>query len=70
MRATILPRWAGLLLIIGAVLNIVDFPLNGAIGSIVGAVSFVLFALALGWMGYTLMSTRSVEAVQPVPATN
>lgn len=70
MRARILPRWAGLMLIIGAVLNIVDFPLNGAIGSIVGIVSFVLFALALGWMGYTLMSTRSVEAVQSIPATN
>ena len=70
MRANILPRWSGLLLIIGALLNIVAFPLNGAIGSIVGTVSFVLFALALGWMGYALMATRSVEAVQPVPATN
>jgi hypothetical protein len=70
MRAKILPRWAGLLLIIGAILNIVDFPLNGALGSIIGTVSFVLFALAFGWMGYTLMSTRSTEAVQPVPAAN
>lgn len=70
MRAKILPRWGGLMLIIGAVLNIVDFPLNGAIGSIIGTVSYVLFALALAWMGYALMAPRSIEAVQPIPATN
>jgi hypothetical protein len=64
MRARILPRWAGLLLIVGAILNIVEIPLSGAISSIVGIASFVLFALALGWMGYALMSTRSMEATQ------
>ncbi len=69
MRAGILPRWAGLLLIIGSVLNLVDFPLNGIIGSIVGTIAFILFALALGWMGYALQSTRSVDAVQPATAS-
>lgn len=70
MRAGIFPRWAGLLLIIGSVLNLVDFPLNGVIGSIVGTIAFILFALALGWMGYVLQSTRSVDAVQPAPASS
>jgi hypothetical protein len=65
MRAGILPRWAGLLLLIGAVLNLVTFPLNGILSSIIGTVAFVLFAVGLGWMGYALMSARSMEAVQP-----
>lgn len=64
MRAGILPRWAGLILLIGAVLNLVTFPLNGIISSIVSGVAFVLFAGGLGWMGYTLMSARSMEEVQ------
>lgn len=57
MRAGVFPRWAGLLIIIGAVLNLVSFPLSGLIGNIVGTASFILFALGLGWIGYTLWST-------------
>lgn len=64
MRAGILPRWAGLLLLIGAVFNLVTFPLNGILSSIISTVAFVLFAGGLGWMGYALMSARSMEAVQ------
>ena len=70
MRAGMLPRWAGLLLLIGAILNLVTFPLNGIMSTIVGDIAFVLFAGGLGWMGYALMSARSMEAVQPTtPST-
>lgn len=68
MRSGILPRWSGLLILIGAVLNIVSFPLNGAIGNILGAVSFVSFALGLGWIGYALIMENRVEVVQPARA--
>ena len=50
--------------------NLVTFPLNGILASIIGTVAFVLFAGGLGWMGYALMSARSMEAVQPTtPST-
>ena|SRR6266700_2201020 len=68
MRARILPRWAGALILVGAVLNLVSFPLSGAISNILGTVAFVLFAVGIGWIGSTLMSTGSMEAAQPAPA--
>jgi hypothetical protein len=66
MRASILPRWAGLLLLVGAVINVADVPLSGTTGAIVASVAFVLFAMGLGWMGYALMMERRGEAVQSV----
>lgn len=70
MRAKIWSRWTGLLLLLGAVINLADFPLNGPISSIVNIVSFVLFAGALGWIGYSLLSVSSIEvAEQPVSST-
>ncbi len=69
MRAGIFPRWAGLLIIIGAVLNLVDFPLNGIISGIVNAVAFAIFALGLAWIGYALISPTSAEATLPPGAT-
>lgn len=65
MRAGILPRFAGLLLLIGAVLNLVYVPLNGILGAIVASVAFVLFAVGLGWIGYALTMESRVEIVQP-----
>jgi len=65
MRARVLPRWAGLLLIIGVLLNIVDAPLSGTPGSVVGIVSFVFFALAVGWMGYALWTAKGEALRQP-----
>jgi hypothetical protein len=67
MRAGVLPRWAGLLIIVGAVLNLVAFPLSGAIGSIVGTLAFVLFALGFAWVGYALVSGGGSEIAQPSP---
>jgi hypothetical protein len=65
MRARVLPRWAGLLLIIGVLLNVVDAPLSGTLGSVVGIVSFVFFALAVGWMGYALWTAKGEALSHP-----
>jgi hypothetical protein len=46
-----LPRWAALLLIVGAAISIVEMPLN-----LPFPVAEVLVGLALIWMGYTLWS--------------
>jgi hypothetical protein len=65
MRARVLPRRAGLLLIIGVLLNVVDAPLSGTLGSVVGIVSFVFFALAVGWMGYALWTAKGEALSHP-----
>jgi hypothetical protein len=62
MSAGILPRWSGLLLLLGLVLTPVSFfPLNQIISFIVDtlvfvlpALGFLLPALALVWIGYAL----------------
>lgn len=77
MRAGILPRRSGLLLLLGLILTPISFfPPNGIISAIVDILVFVLPilvfllpALAFGWIGYSLMSTASVEAVQPPPTS-
>ncbi len=66
MRAGVLPRWAGLLILVGAVLNLVNFPLSGVIGGIVLLVAFVLFALGLGWIGYVLWTAKGEALRQTV----
>jgi len=68
LRARILPGFAGLLLLSGTILNLVSFPLNGSIGTIVGTVAIVLVALGLGWPGYALMTVPSPGEVQPASA--
>ncbi len=66
MRARVFSLWAGLLLIIGAVLDPVGF-----VSGIVGTVAAVLVTLGLGWIGYALLTAKGqAEAVpQPVPAS-
>ena len=66
MRARVLPQWAGLLIIVGAVLNFVAFPLTGIISSIVSIVAFVLFALGIGWIGYALLTAEGETLRQTV----
>lgn len=68
MRARILPRWAGLLILVGAVLNLVSFPLSGVISAIVGTAAFIIFAVGFGWIGFSLMSTGNVEAAPSASA--
>ena len=63
MRAGVLPPLSGLLLLSGASLTLLTLiPVYGRfISLIVGTLVFVLFAVALGLIGYALMSTRSVD---------
>src|SRR6266566_9090082 len=67
MRAGILPRWAGLLLIISGVAGLVVIaPLPALVRNILAGVSAVTFFLGLAWIGYALWSERErrVEEVQ------
>jgi hypothetical protein len=66
MRAGVLPRWAGLLLIAAAVVDLGSFVIG-----ILTSVAVGLVALGLGWMGYVLLTAKGeAEAVpQPVPAS-
>jgi hypothetical protein len=66
MRARVFSRWAGLLLVVGAVLDPVGF-----VSGLVGTLASVLLTLGLGWMGYALLTAKGEgEAVpQPVPAS-
>ena len=74
MRAGILPRWAGLLLIVSGVAGLVVIaPLPALARNILTAASAVLFFLGLAWIGYALWSERerTMKEVQvPVPATS
>ncbi len=73
MRAGVLPRWAGLLLIVSGVAGLlVTVPLPALVRNVLAAISSVAFFLGLAWMGYALLSERerAVEEVQvPVVAT-
>jgi hypothetical protein len=66
MRAGVFPRWAGLFLIVAAVINLALFaPFPPRIGNIVGKIAGVLFALGLAWIGATLLAEREAKLVQP-----
>jgi hypothetical protein len=67
MRAKILPRLAGLLLLIACALNLVVFFTSGITSAIVGIVVAVLLALAFGWMGYALLLESRFATAQAVP---
>lgn len=51
LRSTVLPRWAGLLLLIGAPLFVIPVPPAPVIVNTIGA---VLFGLGYIWLGYAL----------------
>jgi hypothetical protein len=66
MRAGVFSRWAGLLLIAAAVVELGSFMLG-----ILTSVAVGLIVLGLGWMGYTLLTAKGeVQAIsQPVAAS-
>ena len=63
MRARVFSRWAGLILIVGAVVSFVPMPLVARIG---GAV----LGLGIAWLGWALWSSKREASVaaQPRPA--
>ncbi len=54
LRARVYPRWAALLLIVGAVLSFLPLPLSTA-----------PFGVAVAWMGLILFTGRDASAEQP-----
>jgi hypothetical protein len=64
-RAGILPRWAGALLVLGAVL----IPVGALVPPEYQPKIMIPVGLALAWMGYALFSERRVQASEPLPVS-
>ena len=56
LRAGVYPRWAAVVLMIGAVLAYVPVPLSG-----------IVFSVAIAWMGFVLFAGRERVTEQPAP---
>lgn len=54
LRARVYPRWAAVLLIIGAVVSFVPIPLSG-----------IVFSVAVAWLGFILFTGRAVSVEEP-----
>ena len=63
-RAGVLPRWAGALLVLGAVL----IPVGAVVPPEVQPKIMIPVGLALAWMGYALFSERREKASELAPA--
>jgi len=66
MRAGLLPRWSGVLLIIGVTLFIISeaVPLDTTLAHLLVTTGDILFALGLLWIGYILWSEKSESIFQ------
>ena len=65
VRAGILPRWPGWLLIASGVIGLLDIvPFSSTIKNIIAGISAISFFAGLAWAGYALWSERVVEEVQ------
>lgn len=62
IQVRVFPAAIGWMLIVAAILNAVDFPLEGTISTIVGTLSTTLLFIGLGWLGYAI-TTHATEAV-------
>jgi hypothetical protein len=70
MRARLLSPWAGLLLIVAAVLALVDNYVsfgNVIFNYMVAYVPLLLVVVGLGWMVYALLSAKGEAPRQPIP---
>jgi hypothetical protein len=63
-RAGVLPRWAGALLVLGAVL----IPVGAVVPPELQPKIMIPVGLALAWMGYALFSERREKALEQAPA--
>ena len=69
MRAGVLPRGAGVLLISGGGVTIITVaPFPPAISTLLGDIATILFFLGVAWIGYALWA-RKGEALQQVAAS-
>lgn len=72
MRARVLARGTGLLLILSGILNLVSLaPLADLVSESLQVATVILFALSLAWIGYALLSNRNgyMEAAPVASAT-
>ena len=65
IQARVFPAATGWLLIVAAVLNAVDFPLQGTISTIVSTASSVLLFVGLGWLGYVITAHATEAVIEP-----
>jgi hypothetical protein len=72
MRSGVLPRWSGLLLIIGVVLFALSeaVPLEDTVAHMLVTVGDITFALGLIWIGYALWSEDREPVSFGKPATS
>jgi hypothetical protein len=71
MRASVFPRWAGILLLASGIAFLLTLPsLPSPIGDIIEVVSFILLAVAFTWCGYILMSAEPEIVETPSFAAN
>ena len=61
MRAGVLPRWAGLMLIIGSSFFLISEAelVEGTLSHVIVTIGDVVFGLGLAWMGYALWSEKA-----------
>jgi len=64
-RAGVLPRWAGALLVLGAVL----VPVGALVPPELQPKIMIPVGLAMAWLGYALFSERRVPVSEPVPGS-
>lgn len=64
-RANVLPRWAGALLVLGALL----VPVGALVPPELQPKIMIPAGLAMAYLGYALFSERRVQASQPVPGS-
>ena len=71
MRAGVLPRWSGLMLIIGVILFLISeaVPFEESLAHILVTVGDISFGLGLVWIGYTLWSDKREPVQYGQPAT-
>jgi hypothetical protein len=60
MRAGVLPRWSGLLLIIGSAMFMISeaVPLNASLSHLIVTIGDVIFGTGFVWMGFALWSEK------------
>jgi hypothetical protein len=60
MRAGVLPRWSGLLLIIGSAMFMISeaVPLNASLSHLIVTIGDVIFGAGFVWMGFALWSEQ------------
>ncbi|MGD2157154.1 MAG: hypothetical protein PVG14_02560 [Anaerolineales bacterium] len=63
MRAGVLPRWSGLLLVTGTIFSLVEgSPIDQPLQHAIVTAGRVIFGLGLVWMGYSLWSEKRESA--------